>query len=66
MTERKGTMPGQGEAGLAEVEVEGEPEAHSPRKMTFAENVALTIKLLVGFALLGGALWGINLWKEAR
>lgn len=36
--------------------------AHTPRKLTFAENAILTVKVLVGAALLMGALWGINAW----
>jgi len=34
-----------------------------PRKLTVAENVILTIKVLVGFGLLGAALWGLTVWK---
>lgn len=40
--------------------------AHAPGKMTFAENVVLTIKLLGGFGLAGAALWGLDLWISAR
>jgi hypothetical protein len=36
-----------------------------PQKLTFTENAILTIKVLAGFALLGGALWGLNLWTAA-
>lgn len=36
----------------------------SPRKLTVAENVILTIKVLVGFGLLGAALWGLSMWKS--
>ena len=42
------------------------PGAYTPRKMTFSENLTMTIKILVGFGLLGVALWGISLWTEAR
>lgn len=35
----------------------------TPRKMTFAENMILTIKVLAGFGVLGAALWGIQVWK---
>jgi hypothetical protein len=37
-----------------------------PRKMTFAENVILTIKVLAGFGLFGAALWAIHLWTGAN
>ena len=40
--------------------------AYTPRKLTFAENAILTIKVLAGFGLLGAALWGINLWTSAE
>ena len=43
-----------------------ETDTPGPRKLTFQENVILTIKVLVGFAVLGGAIWGINVWKSAR
>ncbi len=52
-----------------EIKPVDEPEttgSHAPRKMTFAENVILTIKVLMGFGLMGAALWGINLWKAAE
>ena len=39
---------------------------HSPRKLTFAENAILTVKVLAGFGLIGFALWGINLWNAAK
>jgi hypothetical protein len=66
MSMRKGMKPGQGETRLAEAEVDGATEVYRPRKMTFAENVILTIKVLAGFGLLGAALWGISLWNAAR
>jgi hypothetical protein len=62
---RKGMKPGQGETRLAEAEVDDVPEMQGPRKMTLAENVILTIKVLAGFGLLGAVLWGISLWKAA-
>ena len=36
-------------------------DLHVPRKMSFGENVILTVKVLAGFGLLGAVLWGINL-----
>jgi hypothetical protein len=39
---------------------------HAPQKMTFLENVVMTIKVLTGFGLLGAALWGIELLTMAK
>jgi hypothetical protein len=36
------------------------------RKLTFAENVLLTLKILLGFAILGALIWGIDLWKSMK
>jgi hypothetical protein len=66
MSTKKEMKPGQGETRLAEAEVDGATEVNGPRKMTFAENVILTIKVLAGFGLLGAALWGLSLWKAAK
>jgi hypothetical protein len=44
----------------------GTTDPHAPRKLTFGENVLLTIKVLVGFGLLGAALWGMSLWKSTN
>ena len=38
---------------------------HAPRKMTLAENIVLTVKVLAGFGLMGAVLWGISIWKSA-
>jgi len=32
----------------------------TPRKLTFAENAILTVKVLAIAAIIMGALWGIN------
>ena len=45
--------------------IESDASAHAPRKMTVAENVVLTVKVLLGFGLMGAALWGISVWKSA-
>jgi hypothetical protein len=67
MSIRKGTKPGQkGEARFAEAEVASATDAHTPRKMTVAENAIFTVKLLVVAGLLGAVLWGIDLWNAAR
>ena len=39
-------------------------EDSAPRQMTFGQNLVLTIKVLVGFGLLGAALWGISFLKS--
>ena len=52
-----------GETRLAEHEITGLDRAQ-PRNMTFAQNSILTIKLLGGLGLLGGALWAIELWMS--
>jgi hypothetical protein len=41
-------------------------ESAAPRPLTLAENVILTLKLLAGLGVLGGAIWAINLWKFAE
>jgi hypothetical protein len=40
-------------------------DPHAPHKVTFRENVMLTIKVLAIAGLLIAALWGISLWKAA-
>jgi hypothetical protein len=52
--------------GASEANVAGAVDEHAPRKPTLAENVIVTIKVLVGFGLFGAALWGIDLWITAR
>jgi len=39
---------------------------YTRRKMSFAENVILTIKILAGFGLLGAALRVISVWKAVE
>jgi hypothetical protein len=39
---------------------------HTPRKLTPMENVILTAKILAGFAILGGLLWWVSLWKTGQ
>ena len=54
-----------GETREPEVDTHGgAANAHAPRKMTFAENVLLTIKVLGTIGLLGAALWGMSLWTS--
>jgi hypothetical protein len=60
MSIRKGIKAGETYSAVAEDA--GDADLHAPRKMTVAENVILTIKVLVGFGLVGAALWGINFW----
>ena len=56
----------QGTGRSAGAEIAGAPDVHAPRKLTFAENLIVTIKILAGFGLLGAALWGIELWTSAK
>lgn len=56
----------QGNDRLAEPANAGASDVRPLRKVTFAENVIVTIKILVGFALLGAALWRIDLWIAAN
>lgn len=35
--------------------------SHAPRKLTFAENAILTVKVLAGAGLVLAAFWGLNL-----
>ena len=61
MSSGKKIAPGQkGETGSAVAE-NISADLHAPRKMSFGENIVLTVKILAGFGLLGVALWGINL-----
>jgi hypothetical protein len=39
---------------------------HTPRPLTRAENIALTLKVLGGLGLLGAGLWAANLWTAAN
>ena len=41
-------------------------EDYAPRKLTLAENVMLTIKILVVAGLIMAAFWGFNQWTSAR
>ena len=43
-------------------------EAHeyAPRRLTFAENAILTIKVLAVGGLLFALLWGLNVWTSAQ
>ena len=65
MSSKKGIKQ-QSETPLATGEVNGAGDTYAPRRLTFAENVILTIKVLSGFGLLGAALWGIDLWTAAK
>jgi len=48
------------------IEMDAADSPHAARKLTFFQNAILTVKVLVGFGLLGIALWGINLWTAAK
>jgi len=38
-------------------------ETGTPGKMTFLQNVVLTVKVLAVLGAIGMAIWGIKLWK---
>jgi hypothetical protein len=56
----------QGATRLQEAEIPSATDTQARRKLTLAENVILTIKVLAGFGLVGAALWAISLWKAVR
>jgi hypothetical protein len=39
-------------------------DRHMPRKLTFAENAILTVKVLLGAGSVLIALWSLNLWTS--
>ena len=39
---------------------------HAPQKLSFVENVILTIKVLTVAAVVLAALWGINVWTSSK
>ena len=42
-----------------------EVSAHAPRKLTLAENIKLTVKVLGLLGMIGLALWGAEQWVTA-
>ncbi len=40
-------------------------DRYTPRNLTFAQNVVLTIKVLADAGLLIASLWGLTLWTSA-
>jgi len=52
--------------GLDKESSKDAPANSAPRPLTLAENVILTLKLLVSAGLLGAALWGVNLWTTSN
>ena len=47
-------------------ESETTSDEHMPRKLTLAQNVILTAKVLLCSALILGALWGVNQWTAGK
>jgi hypothetical protein len=43
-----------------------EPSPYAPRKLTFAENAMLTVKVLGALGLIGAVVWGISLWTSPQ
>ena len=67
MSGRQGMTSGQyRETHVAESETTASTESRAARKMTFTENVIMTIKILAGFGLVGAALWAVSLWTAAE
>lgn len=48
-----------------ETNIEDREPAHTPRRVGLAENFRLLFKLVAGSALVGAALWGVDLWVSA-
>lgn len=51
----------QREEARAQATAEAADDRHAPRKLTFAENVILTVKVLAVAGLLLVTLWGLSL-----
>jgi hypothetical protein len=67
MNIRQGTKPApSGRPRAAETEDAAAIDAYTPRKVTFAENVILTIKVFSVLGMVGAALWGMNLWTSPQ
>ncbi len=57
----------QGEQYAREQErVHAANDKHKPRKLTFAQNVILTIKILAVAGFVLTALWGLSLWTSTN
>jgi hypothetical protein len=51
---------------VTELVAGAESDPYTPRKLTLAENVILTVKVLGGLGIIGAAIWGFNLWTSAQ
>jgi len=47
-------------------EITGPTDTAASRKPTLAENMILTVKLLLGAGLLGFVLWAIDTWTSGK
>ena len=47
-------------------EVDSTAENFAPRKMTFADNLILTIKVFAILGVILMALWGLDHWTSTR
>ena len=45
---------------------EAADDRYAPRKLTFAENALLTVKVLAGAGLVLATMWGLSLWKSTN
>ena len=43
-----------------------ESDPYAPRKLSFAENAILTVKVLGALGVIGAAIWGFNFWTSAQ
>ncbi len=67
MSNGESTKPvAQGQGLRTEAEATRSIEAYTPRKLSVAETVFLTIKVAVGFGLLGAVVRGIDLWVTSN
>ncbi len=58
---------GQRQGGAHEQATTGATDdRQAARKLTFAENAVLTVKVLAGAGLVLAALWGLSLWTSAN
>ena len=65
MSIKKGTIE-QVERRGDEATIFDDANRHKPRKMTVAENVIMTIKVLGGLGLIGTAIWGVDVWMAPK
>ena len=60
------SAPQQAESGAREQQKSAPKVDHMPGKLTFAQNVIGTIKVLAIAALVIAVLWGLDLWTSSK